>query len=47
MADVLKKWLFQGCLAGGFGNKSYVGGCPEVRFAVPGPDMAVFNLERD
>lgn len=44
MADVLKKRLFQGCLAVGFGNKRFVVGCPEVMFAVPGPDMAVFNL---
>lgn len=47
MTDVLKKWLFQGCLAVGFGNKRFVVGCPDVMFAVPGPDRAVFNLERD
>ncbi len=47
MADISEGWIVLGCLAVGFEHISFIVRRPEVMFAVPRPDMAVFNLVRD
>lgn len=47
MADVLKRWIVQGCLGIRLGNENFIVSCSEVRGVELGSDVTLFNLIRE